>query len=85
MRSPSLYKKVLKIELPWIESISRPKKPARRPTVLTAQEIELVFAQMEGVYELIARLLHGTGMCLMECAQLRVKDVDFQRREITIF
>jgi len=79
-----LYKKVLKIELPWIEGISRPKKPTRRPTVLTAQEIELVFAQMEGVYELIARLLYGTGMRLMECAQLRVKDMDFQRREITI-
>jgi integrase len=39
---------------------------------------------MEGVYALIARLVYGTGMRLMECAQLRVKDVDFQRREITI-
>jgi integron integrase len=79
-----LYKKVLGIELPWIEGISRPSKPARRPTVLTAQEVELVLLQMEGVHALIARLLYGTGMRLMECAQLRVKDVDFQRREIVI-
>lgn len=79
-----LYKKALNIDVPWIDGISRPKKPARRPTVLTLQEIELVFSQMEGVYALIARLLYGTGMRLMECAQLRVKDVDFQRREITI-
>lgn len=79
-----LYKKLLKIELPWIEGISRPKKPARRPTVLTRQEVEMIFAQMSGVYGLIARLLYGTGMRLMECAQLRVKDVDFQRREIVV-
>lgn len=79
-----LYKKVLHIEPPWIDGIHRPKKPARRPTVLTSQEIELVFSHMEGLYGLIARLLYGTGMRLMECAQLRIKDVDFQRREITI-
>jgi integron integrase len=44
----------------------------------------MVFAQMHGLYALVARLLYGTGMRLMECAQLRIKDVDFQRREITI-
>jgi integron integrase len=79
-----LYKKTLKIDVPWIEGIQRPKEPAKRPTVLTSQEIERIFSKMEGVYALIARLLYGTGMRLMECAQLRVKDVDFQRREITI-
>lgn len=79
-----LYKNVLQIELPWLDHLQRPVKPARRPTVLTRQELELVFAQMEGVYLLIARLLYGTGMRLMECAQLRIKDIDFQRREITI-
>jgi integron integrase len=79
-----LYKKTLKIEVPWIEGVERPKKPAKRPTVLTAQEVERIFSKMEGVHALIAKLLYGTGMRLMECAQLRVKDVDFQRREITI-
>jgi integrase len=79
-----LYKKLLKIELPWIDGISRPQKPAKRPTVLTRQEVDMIFAQMSGIYGLIARLLYGTGMRLMECAQLRVKDVDFQRREILV-
>lgn len=79
-----LYKNVLRIELPWLDKLQRPVKQARRPTVLTRQELELVFAQMEGVHLLIARLLYGTGLRLMECAQLRIKDVDFQRREITV-
>jgi integron integrase len=79
-----LYKNVLAIELPWMENIQRPVKPVRQPTVLTRQEIDLIFAQMEGMPLLIARLLYGTGMRLMEGAQLRIKDIDFQRREITI-
>jgi integrase len=79
-----LYKQVLQIELPWLDNAKRPTKQARRPTVLTREEIERIFAEMNGMYLLIARLLYGTGMRLMECAQLRVKDVDFQRREITI-
>lgn len=79
-----LYKNVLQVELPWLDNLHRPVKPARRPTVLTRDELERVFAQMNGIYLLIARLLYGTGMRLMECAQLRVKDVDFQRREITV-
>ncbi len=79
-----LYKNVLGKDLPWIEGINRPKRVTRQPTVLTVQELERLFAQMDGVYGLIARLLYGTGMRLMECAQLRIKDIDFQRREITI-
>ncbi|WP_420799621.1 tyrosine-type recombinase/integrase [Noviherbaspirillum saxi] len=79
-----LYKHVLQMELPWIDNLPKPSKPPRQPTVLTRQEVDLIFAQMNGVHLLIARLLYGTGMRLMECAQLRVKDIDFQRREITI-
>jgi integron integrase len=79
-----LYKHVLQIELPWIDNLPTPAKPVRQPTVLTRQEIDLIFAQMTGTHLLIAQLLYGTGMRLMECAQLRVKDIDFQRREITI-
>jgi integron integrase len=52
--------------------------------VLTPQEVNLVFAQMDGVHRLFAQLLYGTGMRLSECAQLRIKDVDFQRREIVV-
>ena len=79
-----LYKEVLGIELPWIEGISRPKRPPKRPTVLTQAEIQLVLDHMLGVYRLIAHLLYGTGMRLFECAQLRIKEVDFQRREILV-
>lgn len=79
-----LYKEVLSIELPWIEGISRPKRPPKKPCVLTQTEVKLVLEQMSGLYQLIARLLYGTGMRLFECAQLRLKDVDLQRREILI-
>jgi integrase len=79
-----LYRHVLQLELPWVGDLSRPAKTPRLPTVLTREDLELIFAQMNGLYLLIARLLYGTRMRLMECAQLRVKDVDFGRREITI-
>lgn len=79
-----LYKVVLQIELPWIEGLHRPKRPPKRPVVLTPTEVNLVFAQMTGVHRLFAQMLYGTGMRLSECAALRIKDVDFQRREITI-
>lgn len=79
-----LCKELLKIDLGWIEGVSRPKRPPKRPTVLTQEEVNLVLGKMTGVHQLIARLLYGTGMRLSECAQLRIKDVDFQRREITI-
>lgn len=67
-----LYKKVLNIELGWIDGVSRPTRPPKRPTVLTPQEVDLVLSQMTGVYAVFARLLYGTGMRLMECAQLRI-------------
>jgi integron integrase len=79
-----LYKKLLKVDLGWIEGVYRPTRSPKRPVVLTVQEIELIFARMSGVHALFAKLLYGTGMRLSECAQLRIKDVDFQRREITI-
>jgi integron integrase len=79
-----LYKEVLGIELPWIEGLSRPKRPPKRPVVLTQTEIKLVLDQMSGIYQLVARLLYGTGMRLFECAQLRIKDVDLQRREVLV-
>lgn len=61
-----LYKNVLQVELPWLDNIHRAAKFARRSTVLKRQELELVFAQMEGTYLLITRLLYGTGMRLVE-------------------
>ncbi len=77
-----LYKEVLAVDLLWLENIARPKKPKRLPVVLTVTEVRKLLAQLEGTRALMARLLYGTGMRLMECARLRVKDADFERCEI---
>jgi integrase len=74
----------LGLDLPGMENVVRAKRPARLPTVLTRSEGQSVLARMDGVYGLMARLLYGTGMRLMECVRLRVKDVDFERRVILI-
>ncbi|HXX83359.1 MAG TPA: integron integrase, partial [Casimicrobiaceae bacterium] len=79
-----LYKDVLGIDLPWLERVERAKAPARLPVVLTRDEVIRVLAELHGVHALIGRLLYGTGMRVMEAMRLRVKDVDFARREILI-
>jgi integron integrase len=79
-----LYRVVLGIELPWMESIVRAKRPRRVPTVLSRDEVQRLLASMDGRPWLVASLLYGTGMRLMECLRLRVKDVDFARNEITV-
>ena len=79
-----LYKEILGVELPWLESVTRAKRPQRVPTVLSATEIQWVLARLDGRDWLMASLLYGTGMRLMECVRLRVKDVDFSRNEITV-
>ncbi len=79
-----LYKEVLGVDLPWLENLSRPKKPKRLPVVLTVTEVRKMLAQLEGTHALMARLLYGSGMRLMECVRLRVKDVDFERGEILV-
>ena len=84
MRSAFLYKQVLEVDLPWMEELPRPTRPPRVPTVLTQDEVAAVLGRLQGVYSLIACLLYGTGMRLMECMTLRVTDVDFGRREIVI-
>lgn len=79
-----LYREVLGIVLPWMDTMVRAKRPQRLPSVLTRSEVSQVLERMEGTYGLMARLLYGTGMRLMECCRLRVKDVDFGQREILI-
>jgi integron integrase len=79
-----LYKEVLGVDLPWLNDVTRAKRPQRMPVVLTRDEVHAVLDRMSGVYGLMARLLYGTGMRLMECVRLRVKDVDFGRGEILI-
>ncbi|MGZ8161073.1 MAG: integron integrase, partial [Methylobacter sp.] len=79
-----LYKEVLAIDLPWLGNVVRAKQPKRLPVVLTRSEVRDVLVRMNGVYGLMANMLYGTGMRLMECVRLRVKDVDFERGEILI-
>lgn len=79
-----LYKEVLAIDLPWLGNVVRAKQPKRLPVVLTRTEVREVLVRMNGVYGLMANMLYGTGMRLMECVRLRVKDVDFERGEILI-
>ena len=62
----------------------RAKKPRRLPTVLTKAEVQAVLRHLAGEYLLMAQLLYGSGLRLMECIRLRVKDVDFEHREITV-
>ncbi len=79
-----LYKEVLGAELPWLDGVESAKRPARLPVVLTAQEVRAILQRVDGTRGLILRLLYGTGMRLLEALRLRVKDVDFQRREILV-
>jgi integron integrase len=80
-----LYREVLGVELPWLSEMGRPKIPKRLPVVLTETEVRRVLDRVDGqTYQLMARLLYGTGMRLMECVRLRVKDVEFERREIVV-
>ncbi len=79
-----LYREVLGVSLPWMENVVRAKRPQRVPTVLSQPEVRSLLTAMDGRPWLLASLLYGTGMRLMECLRLRVKDVDFGRSEITI-
>jgi integron integrase len=79
-----LYKEVLGAELPWLDGVESAKRPARLPVVLTVEEVRGVLQRVDGTRGLILRLLYGTGMRLLEALRLRVKDVDFQRREILV-
>jgi integron integrase len=79
-----LYKYVLQDPLPWINDVVRAKRTARLPVVLTLDEVRLVLQEMRGTTLLVAQLLYGGGLRLLECLQLRVKDLDFSRRQIYV-
>jgi integron integrase len=79
-----LYKEVLGAELPWLDGVESAKRPRRLPVVLTPEEVAAVLRRVDGTTGLILRLLYGTGMRMLEGLRLRVKDVDFQRREILV-
>lgn len=79
-----LYRRVLDIDLPWLQDVVRAKKPVRLPTVLTPDEVQRLLTELDGVYWLIASLLYGSGLRLLECLRLRVKDVDRVRGQIVV-
>jgi integron integrase len=79
-----LYREVLEIDLPWLTEINRPTRTRRIPSVLTKDEVAGLLAVMDGETALLARLLYGTGMRLMEGMRLRVKDAEFDRHVIIV-
>ncbi len=79
-----LYKEVLEAELPWLDDVESAKASQRLPAVLTPEEVQRLLVLIEGTTGLILRLLCGTGMRIMECLRLRVKDMDFARGEILV-
>jgi integron integrase len=79
-----LYRDVLGRTLRGLEPTARAKRPPRLPVVLTPDEVAAVLALMHGTAALMASLLYGAGLRLLECCRLRVKDLDFKRHEITV-
>lgn len=79
-----LYREVLDIELPWLDEVIAAKTPRRLPVVLTPTEVRRLLNATSGTTGLVVSLLYGTGMRLLEGLRLRVKDVEFTRREIIV-
>ncbi len=79
-----LYRDVLHQDFPWLKDVVRAKSPRRLPVVLTRQEVRAVLDQLSGTPRLMGVLLYGAGLRLLECAQLRVKDVDFSAGQMIV-
>jgi integron integrase len=79
-----LYQKTLNQKLEWLDDVVRAKRPRHLPVILTRQEVTRLLDDIHGINGLVARLLYGTGMRKMECLRLRVQDIDFQYRQITV-
>jgi site-specific recombinase XerD len=79
-----LYRIVLGRDLEWLHGVVRAKRPSRLPVVLSRQEVHAVLRRLHGTPGLMASLMYGSGLRVLECSRLRVKDVDFSRREITV-
>jgi integron integrase len=79
-----LYQKVLALDLPWLNEIGRPKARVRLPVVLAHDEVARLLGTIAPEHQLLAQLLYGTGMRILEAARLRVKDVDFAHRALVV-
>ena len=79
-----LYKEVLKQEIGWLGEVERAKRSAKLPVILSQTEVRRIFSKLTGTEKLMAGLLYGSGLRLMECVRLRVKDIDFAYAQITV-
>ena len=79
-----LYREVLGVELPWLDDVVRAKRPLRLPVVLTRAEVRAVIDSVSGPPRLMACLLYGAGLRVLECCRLRVQDVDFGGNQIVV-
>ncbi len=79
-----LFRHVLELDLPWLEDLVRAPRRAHLPVVMTRPEVRGILREMDGVTRLMAELLYGTGLRLLECARLRVKDIDLGARSMVI-
>lgn len=79
-----LYRDVLAVELPWLDKFTPAQKPSRVPVVLTKEEVNYILGELKGTNWLIANLLYGSGLRLTEALRLRLKDLDFVYRQITV-
>jgi integron integrase len=79
-----LYKHVLKLDLPWLDEVPQAKRGERLPVVLTPSEVRSMLQGTTGTMWIVCSLLYGTGMRLLECLRLRVKDLELSRREILV-
>jgi len=79
-----LYRQVLQVEMPWLDNVVRATRSERLPVVLTREEVRAVIRELQGPPRLMAILLYGAGLRLLECARLRMKDVDFATNQIIV-
>ena len=79
-----LYKEVLDVELPWLKNVKRARKSEKLPVVFSKEEMSAVVAGLDGRYWIMAQLLYGAGLRLMECIRLRVKDIDFHYKQVCV-
>src|SRR5205814_6890070 len=75
---------VVRVELPWLDELVRARRPRRLPVVLSRDEVWAVIAPLAGTPKLMACPLYGAGLRLLECARLRVKDIDFEASDIVV-
>jgi site-specific recombinase XerD len=79
-----MYKHVLDIQPEWLDNFARAKRKKSLPVVLSVNEVREVLYNMSSTARLMANLIYGTGMRVNECVQLRIKDIDFDLKTITV-